>query len=229
MATASFQWLNRTGRGVAPTTNLHLTPNLKKEWNYASTPHQGHHGLFLDDFKLYLLPLLVVAEIKTLFKGWVLRISEQVCLHFPWRHHQDFASGLQIADLGFMSDVTKIVIYEIIHADLFLEGTLSQFSLICKIIIYCLNLSYFRQRFSASNLLIQIMKINTGQWWNASDSGKSKFWKKSLSHCHTNLTRNGSVKNPYLRGEGRLLNAWGIYVSITECKSGTTQKLFLLR
>jgi hypothetical protein len=37
------------------------------------------------------------------------------------------------------------------------------------------------------------------QWWNGSDGGKPKYWKKDLAQCHlstTGVTRTGLVSNP---------------------------------
>jgi hypothetical protein len=48
------------------------------------------------------------------------------------------------------------------------------------------------------------LKINTEHWWNGSDTGKPKYWKKTLYHfCFdTDLTWTVSEPNPGLRGEG---------------------------
>jgi hypothetical protein len=37
--------------------------------------------------------------------------------------------------------------------------------------------------------LLHVAKVvdewNTGSWWNVTDSGKSKYWRKSLFQCHS--------------------------------------------
>ena len=47
----SFLGVKRRGRGVNHPP--HLSPSLKKEWSYTSTPVMGLHGLFQGEIYLY--------------------------------------------------------------------------------------------------------------------------------------------------------------------------------
>ena len=55
----SFPGVKRPGRGVDYPP--HLTPRLKKEYRYTSTPPPGLHGLF--EGELYILPFITATVI----------------------------------------------------------------------------------------------------------------------------------------------------------------------